>query len=153
MIYIVALLIIALFVTFGVITYLVSSRNKLGTRLTLTEGTVAELQKKLNVMALNQEPNKLRREIEAQWQQTFKETQKDFEAKLQKIAADSLLRIDKCKASFDAEVQKKYKEACDSISFHTVEYKKTITKKRKQVSRKTPATKAQKIWRDIDEDE
>ncbi len=59
--------------------------------------------------------------------------------------------LEKFRSDFDKKVKAEYDKAVESISFHTVEYKKTITKKRKEVSRKTKATKPQRGYRSIDE--
>ncbi len=56
------------------------------------------------------------------------------------------------RAEFAVKLAEEYKKATESIAFSTVEYKKTITKKRKETSRKTKATTPQKQHRSIDDE-
>lgn len=54
---------------------------------------------------------------------------------------------------FEARIKAEFDLACDNIKFDEIEYKKTITKKRKEYNRKHGKdANPQRIWRYIDEE-
>lgn len=58
-----------------------------------------------------------------------------------------------CKIEFGEKLNDVYNEACEKIAFQEIEYKKTITKKRKEHNRKNGKNaKPQRVWRYIDEE-
>lgn len=102
---------------------------------------VLELERKTEPNALTPEQEKFKSKLESQWKKVVDDLKRAHDEQLATY-----------KANFDAKVKAEYEKAVESIAFHTVEYKKSITKKRKETSRKTKATKAAKEYRSIDDE-
>lgn len=129
-------------------------------KLQTVEGQLAEhsitLQEQLqNIQLLlkrTKEQQEFKDTLELKWKTAMEELQEELQKRLKKDAPALKNALEKWKADFDKKLQDEYKKAVESIAFHTVEYKKTITKKRKQYSRKNKATKPQKQHRSIDDE-
>lgn len=89
----------------------------------------------------------------SQEQEDFK---KDCENKLTKIVEKVVdnynSKITQLKKDFEDKLSKSFKEACDKIDFTTVNYKKTITKKRREFARKNKALHPEEEYRSIDDE-
>lgn len=116
---------------------------------------LAELQSQLDVVLKRTEPKTpteemlaYKSQLDAKWKSAFAQQQKEFKVKAESIQKE----LRQFQANFSGKLQEEYKKAVDSIAFHTVEYKKTITKKRKEFSRKNKATRPQRVWRSIDDE-
>lgn len=54
---------------------------------------------------------------------------------------------------FNSTLKSNFKDACEKIKFEEIEYKRTITKKRKEANRKrSKEAKPERIWRYLDEE-
>jgi hypothetical protein len=85
--------------------------------------------------------------LQATTAEYFKQLQKQY---------DELFRQfqQKSKKEFDEKLKAEYEKACDQIKFDEIEYKKTITKKRKEFNRKNGKdAKPERLWRYLDEEE
>lgn len=77
------------------------------------------------------------------------------QAKKDKLKIDDFTGIFLSKAisDFEAKIKQEFNIACENIRFDEIEYKKTITKKRKEYNRKHGKdANPQRIWRYIDEE-
>ncbi len=110
------------------------------------------LLKRTTPKELSEEQQEFKDTLELKWKTAMEELQEELQKRLKKDAPALKNALEKWKADFDKKLQDEYKKAVESIAFHTVEYKKTITKKRKQYSRKNKATKPQKQHRSIDDE-
>jgi hypothetical protein len=73
----------------------------------------------------------------------------NFEQELSKIMDDSRKKLEK-------KIQTDFEDACSKINFKGIEYKQTITKRRREYSKKnSKSAKPKRIWRKLlsDEDE
>lgn len=73
----------------------------------------------------------------------------NFEQELSKIMEDSRKKLEK-------KIQTDFEDACSKINFKGIEYKQTITKRRREYSKKnSKSAKPKRIWRKLfsDEDE
>lgn len=82
-----------------------------------------------------------------------KKYQNLFEGLANATKAEAMQKVQELKEEFDTAVKKSYENACDKIKFDEIEYKKTITKKRKEFNRKNSHNAIpQKVWRSIDDE-
>jgi len=97
-------------------------------------------------------------EVEKQQKQELSPDQMDFKDKIhtqyavlfQKVQDDFLQKMKDSEANFAQLLKDSYETACNKIKFDEIEYKKTITKKRKEYNRKNShKAKPQRIWRSI----
>jgi hypothetical protein len=85
--------------------------------------------------------------LELEKEKELAQGQKEFKKKIEKQYE---LLFQQAQKEFDEKLKQSYKIACDQIKFDEIEYKKTITKKRKDYTRKNGKNaKPQKIWRSI----
>jgi len=97
---------------------------------------------KIQTMKLSKTQKEYQKELDKQYLDHYSATKTDFAEKLEKQKKD-----------FDAKLEEEYERACDAIKFNEIEYKKTITKKRKEYNRKNKYdAKPQRKWRYIDEE-
>lgn len=122
--------------------------NDLKAKLDTFQSRLATNDELINRLLVRTDPKELTYE-----QREFKDS---LEAKWKKLVdqvhASYGSQLSKQKTEFEEKIAAEYKKAVDAIDFHTVEYKKSITKKRKETSRKTKATKPQKDYRSIDDE-
>lgn len=91
---------------------------------------------------LTQEQEEYRDSVHTQYAVLFQQMKEQF-----------AVAIKDQEANFKVELDKAFKKACEEINFSEIEYKRTITKKRKQFNRKNSKdAKPQRIWRYIDEE-
>lgn len=152
--------IVLLFLGFsGLALYLTIVNSDLKNRLETTESqlrsqvdNIALLIQRTAPKAPTQEQKEFRESVELKWKTVVEDLMKDLKNQIKHDSSALSKQIEKYKDDFDEKVRKAYEKACDSIAFHTVEYKKTITKKRKEHSRKNKATKSQQEHRTIDDE-
>lgn len=161
--------IVALIATVGLGVWcyrLRSSRNALQQKLSVVESTLME-QGPLLAQAINRINQLERREkenltqdqidysdkLQAQYAVLFQQIQDNMKVVLKTARAETSDLVKKSRVDFETKLKAEFEKACDEIKFNEIEYKKTITKKRKEYSRKnTKNAKPQRIWRYIDEE-
>ena len=119
----------------------------------VTDGqNIKLLLKRTSPKELTDEQKEFKEKLELKWQTAMDALTEELSASLKQDAGALKKQVDKYKNDFDGKVKAAYDKACDAINFHTVEYKKTITKKRKEFSRKNKALKKQQEHRSIDDE-
>lgn len=110
------------------------------------------LLKRTTPKELSQEQKEFKETLELKWKTAMEELEEELQKRLKKDTSGLKGMVESFKKDFDKKVKEEYDKAVASIAFHTVEYKKTITKKRREYSRKNKATKPQKNHRTIDDE-
>lgn len=161
--------IVALIATVGLGVWcyrLRSSRNALQQKLSVVESTLmeqgpllAQAISRINQLErrekenLTQDQIDYRDKLQAQYAVLFKQIQDNMANDLKIARAETGDLVKKNRADFDAKLKTEFDKACEQIKFNEIEYKKTITKKRKEYSRKNAKNaKPQRVWRYIDEE-
>ena len=86
-------------------------------------------------------------------QRKIKTISEDLKKENQKLNSDQEQWVKNNRSEFDKRLSDELNKACEKIKFNEIEYKKTITKKRKEYNRKNSANaKPQRQHRYIDED-
>lgn len=99
---------------------------------------------------LSQDQLDYKDKLQAQYAVLFQKIQEDFKAEVKTVKSDAVGTVQKAKGDFDKLLKAEFEKACEKIKFDEIEYKKTITKKRKEYNRKNShKAKPQKIWRSI----
>lgn len=150
-------LIVLLLVSFGISSFLFIQLNK---QKANAEERFNSLQNKFLALEekfiLSQEHLDFKKNLELKWDALFQEMQVKLQEKLQSNTQEISGNLVQFKSewlkNFTKELDEQYKKAVASIAFHTVEYKKTITKKRREFSKKNPAINPQKEIRSIDDE-
>jgi len=146
--------------------HLRSSRNALQQKLSVVELTVVDQQdalrefgERLNkveaaqVEELSQDQIDYRDQLQAQYAVIFKQIEDNMKSNLKSARAETSDLVKKSRVEFDKKLKDEFDKACEQIKFNEVEYKRTITKKRKEFSRKNAKNaKPQRVWRYIDEE-
>ena len=102
---------------------------------------------------LTQDQIDYRDKLQAQYAVLFKQIQDNMENDLKNARAETGDLVKKSRADFEAKLKSEFEKACEQIKFNEIEYKRTITKKRKEYSRKNAKNaKPQRVWRYIDEE-
>jgi hypothetical protein len=126
--------------------------GNLDTKIDKTNKKVGEIDKRTTPGAMTKEQLDFKEDLEKRWKTTMEKARTDLAEQLvldkDKLKAD----VEKYKAGFEATVKKAYDEACAKIDFERVEYKKTITKKRREFSRSHKAVTPQRSFRSIDDE-
>lgn len=137
-----------LFFTLVVLGLLIIDRRILQRKLSVVEHSLAETCGRLEEVEkarhseLTQEQEDYRDKVQAQYGALFCQMKEQFSK-----------AIRDCEAGLRKELEAAFVKACDEINFKEIEYKKTITKKRKQFNRQHGKdAKPQRIWRYIDEE-
>lgn len=99
-------------------------------------------------------------QLKAQYAALFKQIEDNMKADLKRARAEtsdlvstSIANTGLLRAEFDKKLKAEFETACEAIKFNEIEYKKTITKKRKEFNRKNGMNaKPQRVWRYIDEE-
>lgn len=139
------------------------SKSALQQKLSVVESSVALLESRLIASLdrlsaverqqkeeLSQDQLDFRDKLQAQYSLLFQKIQDDFKAEVKAVKAEAVGTVSKAKVDFDKLLKTEFEKACEKIHFDEIEYKKTITKKRKEYSRKNShKAKPQKIWRSI----
>lgn len=151
----------------GVCCYrLRASRSALQQNLTVVQSTLAvqgpllaQCVDRLNQMEnqqredLTQDQIDYRDNLQAQYAVLFQQIQDNMKNDLKEARAETTDLVKKSRAEFDTKLKTEFDKACEQIKFNEIEYKKTITKKRKEYSRKNSKNaKPQRVWRYIDEE-
>lgn len=113
---------------------------------------IADLIVRTTPKALTQEQKEFKETLELKWKTAMEELTKTLTAAAKKDGAELKKLVESARGDFDKKVEKAFEDAVAKIDFDKVEYKKTITKKRKEFSRSHKATKAQKTFRSIDDE-
>ena len=160
----------ATFLTLMALTYcclrLWSARNALQHKLSVVESTVAEQHLALSSYEdrlskveavqeeeLTQDQAEYRDQLQAQYAALFKQIEDNMKNDLKTARTETSDLVKKSRAEFDKKLKDEFEKACEQIKFSEIEYKRTITKKRKEFSRKNAKNaKPQRIWRYIDEE-
>ena len=125
--------------------------GNLDTKIDKATKKVAEIDRRTTPGAMTQEQLDFKTDLEKRWKTAMEKARTDLTEQLvldkDKLKAD----VEKYKAGFEAAVKKAYDEACAKIDFERVEYKKTITKKRREFSRSHKAVTPQRSFRSIDD--
>jgi hypothetical protein len=168
----IAILALALATTLGIAVlgiwcyYLHTSRTALQQKLSVVESAQADLGPllaqaidRLNRIEreqkekLTQDQIDYRDKLQAQYAVLFKQIQDNMENDLKNARAETGDLVKKSRADFEAKLKSEFEKACEQIKFNEIEYKRTITKKRKEYSRKNAKNaKPQRVWRYIDEE-
>ena len=102
---------------------------------------------------LTQDQIDYRDKLQAQYAALFQQIQDNMDADLKIARAETTDLVKKSREEFDTKLTAEFEKACEQIKFNEIEYKKTITKKRKEYSRKNSKNaKPQRVWRYIDEE-
>ena len=146
------------------------ARNALQQKLSVVESAVALVASRLDKVEeiqkeeLSQEQIDYRDKLQLQYAVLFQQVQDRMAAELKTVKAEAndLVKksrseatdlVKKSRVEFEAKLKEEFDKACEKIKFDEIEYKKTITKKRKEYSRKNGKNaKPQRIWRYIDEE-
>lgn len=103
--------------------------------------------------SLSQDQLDYRDKVNAQYATLFKKLEEDFKLEVKGVRAEAVGTIQKARKDFEGLLQAEFDKACEKIAFDEIEYKKTITKKRRQFNRKNShRAKPAKVWRSISED-
>jgi ABC-type bacteriocin/lantibiotic exporter with double-glycine peptidase domain len=146
--------------------WLLLSRNALQRKLSVVESAVAEQNSVLlefenrlsKIQAiqeeeLTQDQAEYRDQLQAQYAALFKQIEDNMKNDLKTARAETSDLVKKSRAEFDKKLKDEFDTACEQIKFNEIEYKKTITKKRKEFNRKNShSAKPQRVWRYIDEE-
>jgi hypothetical protein len=116
-----------------------------------TRNEIALLYERTAPKPLSEEQEAYKAKLESQWDKVFREMQDTIQQEMKLNGKEMQTAVSEWKTKFMTLLDEEYKKACASIAFHTVEYKRTITKRRREVSRKTKA-QPQKQYRSLDED-
>lgn len=144
-----------------------SRKNKvLQNRLSVVESSLVNLNS--NIQSLEQKHNSedWQAKLTAEYKEIFEKIKKDVAKELkqnkddlnqkldyEKIKKELKEKLDKEKEGFDKIAKSAYEKACEEIKFHEINYKKTVTLKRKEYTRKNKKNaKAKRTWRYIDEE-
>ena len=177
MIAIIISLLVAVAVLFGCCIRLFLSRNILQRKLSVVESVMEDQQtsmltvlkrlakvEKAQKEELTQDQIDYRDQIKAQYAVLFAQVEKDVKKHVElsraetselvkKSRAETSDLVKKSREEFDKKLTDEFSKACEQIKFNEIEYKKTITKKRKDFSRKHGKdAKPQRVWRYIDEE-
>ena len=102
---------------------------------------------------MTQDQAEYRDQLQAQYAALFKQIEDKMKNDLKTARTETSDLVKKSRAEFDKKLKDEFKKACEQIKFSEIEYKRTITKKRKEFSRKNAKNaKPQRIWRYIDEE-
>lgn len=102
---------------------------------------------------LTQEQIDYKDQLQAQYAVLFQKIESDLKKDLQEVKDSSKEAVKAAEKKFDDKLKSEYDKACEQIKFNEIEYKKTITKKRKEYSRKNGKNaKPKRIWRYINEE-
>jgi len=136
-----------------------ASRNALQHKLSVVESALLAYEERLaRVEAaqeeeLTQDQAEYRDRLQAQYAALFKQIEDNMRNDLKTARAETSDLVKKSRAEFDKKLKDEFEKACEQIKFNEIEYKKTITKKRKEFNRKNGKNaKPQRIWRYIDEE-
>jgi len=143
-----------------------ASRNALQQKLSVVESTLevqgpllAQCVDRLNQVEcqqreqLTQDQIDYRDGLQAQYAVLFQQIQDNMKNDLKEARVETSELVKKSRADFDAKLKSEFEKACEQIKFNEIEYKRTITKKRKEYSRKNAKNaKPQRVWRYIDEE-
>lgn len=144
----------------GVLLWRLREANKakavLQQKLSVVESAVEALTIRLSVVEkqqkeeLSQDQIDYRDKLQAQYAALFQQIQDAFKAEIKTVKAEAVGTVQKCRTDFDKLLKTEFEKACEKIQFDEIEYKKTITKKRREYNRKNShKAKPQKIWRSI----
>jgi len=102
---------------------------------------------------LSQEQIDYRDKLQTQYSVLYQQIRDGVKDELKSLRSDATDLAKKKFADFDALVKAEFEKACAEIKFNEIEYKRTITKKRREYSRKNGKNaKPQRVWRYIDEE-
>lgn len=124
------------------------------------------LQKKLSVVEyrltkveavqneeLTQDQAEYRDRLQKQYATLFKQIEINVASDLNEARSETTNLVKKSRAEFDKKLKDEFEKAIEQIKFDEIEYKRTITKKRKEFNRKNSKNaKPERIWRYIDEE-
>lgn len=154
-----------------------SSRNALQHELSVVKSDVSSHQESLEAiqrtieamerrqqLELTQEQIDFKEKLQTQYAVLFRQVEEKLREDLKAIkdeAKDGVKgvkdaakdAVKKANSDFEATLKKAFDDACEKIKFNEIEYKRTITKKRREYSRKNGKNaKPQRVWRYIDEE-
>lgn len=139
--------------------YLLISKFVLQRKLSVVELNLVSIKAQMQEIEfrqqekLTQDQVEFRDRIKAQYALLFEEVQRNMQSALTNSKSEALVSVEKTRAEFDQKLKTEFDKACEGIKFDEIEYKKTITKKRKEYSRKNAhKAKPKRIWRSIDEE-
>lgn len=102
---------------------------------------------------LTQDQIDYKKKVEAQYATLFDQIQKSVKTTRSEMSDLVASSLKKSREEFNDKLVDEFDKACEQIKFNEIEYKKTITKKRKDFSRKHGKdAKPRRIWRYIDEE-
>jgi cell shape-determining protein MreC len=110
------------------------------------------LLKRTTPKELTVEQEEFKKTLELKWKTAMDKLENNLRKQIEEDGGQLKKEVEKFKKDFGTKLTQEYQKAVESIAFNTVEYKKTITKKRKDFSRKHKATTAQKEHRSIDDE-
>jgi hypothetical protein len=143
---ILGLLVGAIFVLGYCCAHLLLSRTAL-------EKKLKECEDRLLNVELTQDQIDFKDKLEAKYDELFNQLKFNVDLAIFESKSSFKDLLDKGQQKFDQDLKAKFNEACEKIKFDEIEYKKTITKKRKEFSRKNGKdAKPQRSWRYIDEE-
>lgn len=160
---VVSLLVITSLVIIGLLIWRIRELYKikvgLQQKISVVESEIETLVNRLSIVEkqqkeeLSQDQITYRNKIKAQYANLFQQIKDTFEAEIKTVKAEAVIAVQKCKTDFDNLLKTEFEEACEKIQFNEIEYKKTITKKRREYNHKNShKAKPQRIWRSITED-
>ena len=140
------ILVVAAFVANLFVCFKLWQSNKaLSERIVLLESVIEQE---------DQEKKDFKKSLKVKYEGLFQEAVDSVNKELSSVKKKANVLVDSNHAEFQKKLELEFEKACAKISFSEIEYKKTITKKRQQFSRKNAKNaKPQRIWRYIDEDE
>ena len=128
-------------------------------RFSVVESLAEESRTRLSVLErrlaedLTQDQIDYRDKVQAQYAALFQKVEEDFKSEVKGVRAEAVNTVQKARKDFEGLLKQEFDKACDKIAFDEIEYKKTITKKRRQFNRKNShRAKPAKVWRSISED-
>lgn len=122
-----------------------SGVEAMGTRVSVVERRLAE--------DLTQDQIDYRDKVHAQYATLFQKLEEDFKSEVKGVRGEAVNAVQKSRKDFEGLLKQEFDKACEKIAFDEIEYKKTITKKRRQFNRKNShRAKPAKIWRSISEE-
>jgi hypothetical protein len=117
------------------------------------EKELAERIRKLEEQTLTREQLDWKDQVKQQFTTAFKQAEGELTTALKEVKEESSKAVLDVRKDFEGKLKKEFDKACEKIHFDEIEYKKSITKKRKEFSRKHGhEAKPQRIWRRIDEE-
>lgn len=136
----------AIFALFYCCAHLLLSRTAL-------EKKIAECEDRLLNVELTQDQIDFKEHLEEKYDLLFSQLEENVDVSILESKSNFKSLLETAYKDFDQKLKTKFSEACDQIKFDEIEYKKTITKKRKEYSRKNGKdAKPQRSWRYIDEE-